>query len=75
MDLLVEALNHRTVLNGAVWAVPTIAVATAAPAYAASQVMDLALWQTLTTTSGLQQAAMCSVWGGWVRKLAPPPVW
>lgn len=46
MDLLVEALNRRTVLNGAVWAVPTIAVATAAPVYAASQVMDLALWQT-----------------------------
>ncbi|MDO5617239.1 hypothetical protein [Kocuria sp.] len=41
-----SSIDRRAVLGHAAWAVPAVAVATAAPAYAASQSMDLALWQT-----------------------------
>lgn len=45
-------MNRRTVLHAAAWAVPTMVVATAAPAIAASVAKDVLVFTNVTATVG-----------------------
>lgn len=65
-------VDRRTLLAHAAWSVPTIAVATTAPAYAASNSMDVALWQT---SQHLPAAAGTDAFRiGWVASAARPTI-
>lgn len=69
----VQSVSRRTVAKGATWIVPSVLVATAAPAYAVSPGACAGVCYTLVWTSTTRTAGTDNTGGNWARSATVSP--